>query len=114
MPHRIGGCNITSRIKSGHLLCRQSPTDCANIFDQLLLVACTNNDGGNSWLSQQPIHRHLRYRFTGLLPDAIQRVNDAEQMLVLEARPGTGDIMGACPLLRGLASAYFASQLSPA
>src|SRR5450631_2053545 len=83
MPDRIGGLDVARRVELRYLLGRQFAADGADVFEQLLFVTRADNDVGDGRAAQEPVERDLRNRLAGLLGEAIERVDDGEQALLV-------------------------------
>ena len=88
VPDRIGRLDVARRVELRHLLGRQLPADGADVLEQLLLVTRADDDVGDGRAAQEPVQRDLRDGLAGLLGDAIERVDDSEQALLVVARAG--------------------------
>src|SRR5580658_6518502 len=89
VPIGIGKRAIAGRVQLCHLLRRQSPADGAEILLQLLLVPRADDHRRDGRPLQQPVERDLRDQLAGLPGDLVERIDDAEEMLVFYWRaPG--------------------------
>src|SRR3984885_6391952 len=114
MPDRIGRLDVARRVELRHLFGGQFPADGADVLEQLLFVARADDDVGDGRATQQPVESDLRNRLAGLLGDAIERVDDIEQALLVVARPGFRNGVRTGARRRGLPAPDFARQLAPA
>src|SRR5690606_20664131 len=86
VPVRIGRRALAGRIQLGDLFRCERPAERAEVLAQLFLVACADHDVGNRRTREQPVQRDLRDGLAGLLGDLIQRIDDREQVFVLDDR----------------------------
>src|SRR6202042_516951 len=114
VPDRIGRLDVARRVKLRHLLGRQFPADGADVLEQLLFVPRADDNVGDSRAPQEPVERNLWNCLAGLLGDAIERVDNIEQALLVVARPGFRNGVRAGARLRRLSAPDFTRQLAPA
>src|ERR1700733_7808850 len=110
----VGQLGVARRVELRHLFGGQFPADGADVLEQLLFVARADDDVGDGRATQQPVESDLRNRLAGLLGDAIERVDDIEQALLVVARPGFRNGVRTGARLRRLSAPDFTRQLAPA
>src|SRR5580658_1018213 len=63
------------------------PADGAEVLFELLLVACTDNDGRYGRTLQQPIEGNLRHTLPGLSSNFVQGIDYTIQVFIADGRP---------------------------
>ena len=97
-----------------HLLRGEGPADGAEVGLQLLLVARTDDDGGDGGTAQEPVESDLRDRLAGLLGDHVDGVDDLVEIFIRHLGAGKSGLMKAALCRDGLVAANLAGKAAPA
>ncbi len=87
MPVGIGRRPAAGIIEQGDVLGIERPAHRAEILSKLLLVACADNDVGDGRAGEQPCERDLADGLPCVGRDLVERVDDMEQVILVDMRP---------------------------
>ena len=98
MPHGIRGRLVAGLIEPCDLVRTQCPTDGTEVVDELCFVASADDHARNAGPLQEPVERDLGDGLAGFRAHDVERVDDAEESLLVVVRSGAGDVMRAHPV----------------